>query len=411
MDVFDNVKMQLDKIRKITGYSDAEMQLLLNPKRIVQVNFPVKMDSGAVKRFGGYRVQYNDARGPTKGGIRFHPRVDLGEVKSLAFWMALKCSVVDIPYGGAKGGVEVDPKQLSQKELEALSRGYIKAIHEVVGPTKDVPAPDVYTTPQIMAWMLDEFEKIKGEHMPGLITGKPLELGGSKGRGTATAQGGAYVLREYMKMKNMIPERTTVAIQGFGNAGSVMADILDKWNYIIVAVSDSKTAIYNEKGLDIPAVLEHKKKTDSLAGFSGAKEITNEKLLELSADVLVPAALENQVTKENAERIKAKVIIELANGPVNPEADTILEKKGIPVLPDILANAGGVTVSYFEWVQNLYGYYWTEDEVLEKLEKIMVRSFKEVTDTKESYKTTFRNGAYVLAINRILAAERLRGNL
>jgi glutamate dehydrogenase/leucine dehydrogenase len=387
------------------------MALLLSPKRIIQVNFPVKMDSGKTKRFNGYRVQYNDARGPTKGGIRFHPKVDLGEVKSLAFWMALKCSVVGIPYGGAKGGVEVDPKSLSTKELEMLSRAYIKSIHENVGPTKDVPAPDVYTTPQIMAWMLDEYEKIKGEHSPGLITGKPLELGGSQGRGFSTSQGGAIVLREYMKMKGFEPENTTVAIQGFGNAGSFMAKILHEWGYKVVAVSDSKSGLYNEHGLNIPAILEHKKKTDSLAGFSNAKQITNPELLELNVDVLVPAALENQITKENADKIRAKVIVELANGPISPEADTLLEKKNIPVWPDILANAGGVTVSYFEWVQNLYGYYWTEEEVLEKLEKIMVNSFKEVYETAEKYKTTFRNGAYILAINRILTAERLRGNL
>jgi glutamate dehydrogenase (NAD(P)+) len=411
MDVFDNVKMQLEKIRKITNYSEEEMALLLSPKRIIQVNFPVKMDSGKTKRFNGYRVQYNDARGPTKGGIRFHPKVDLGEVKSLAFWMALKCSVVNIPYGGAKGGVEVDPKSLSQKEVEMLSRAYIKAIHENVGPTKDVPAPDVYTTPQIMAWMLDEYEKIKGEHSPGLITGKPLELGGSQGRGFSTSQGGAIVLREYMKMKGFEPEKTTVAIQGFGNAGSFMAKILQEWGYKIVAVSDSKGGLYSDEGLDIELVEKHKNRVGSLEGYEAATEITNEQLLELDADVLVPAALENQITKANAEKIRAKFIVELANGPVSPEADTILEKKDIPVWPDILANAGGVTVSYFEWVQNLYGYYWSEEEVLEKLEKIMVNSFKEVYETAEKYNTTFRNGAYILAINRILTAEKLRGNL
>lgn len=409
MGVFDNVKTQLEKVKNITKYNDSEMSILLNPKRILTVNFPVKMDSGKVKRFKGHRVQFNDARGPTKGGIRFHPQVDLSEVKSLAFWMALKCAVVNIPYGGAKGGVEVNPKELSNSELENLSRGFIKAIHEIVGPTIDIPAPDVYTTPQIMAWILDEYEKIKGEHVPGLITGKPLELGGSQGRRSATAQGGAYTLRELMKLSGMEPSETTVAIQGFGNAGSFMAEILDNWDYKIVAVSDSKGGIFNKDGFDVKALLKHKAEQGSVKGF--AKAITNNELLELNLDVLVPAALENQITKKNAGSIKAKIVVELANGPTTPEADTILEKNDVIVIPDILANAGGVTVSYFEWVQNNYGYYWSEEEVLEKLEKIMVKSFKETYETSKHHTTSLRNGAYILAINRILVAEKLRGNL
>jgi glutamate dehydrogenase (NAD(P)+) len=411
MDVFDNVKKQLEKIRKILNFNDAEMQLLLSPKRILQFNFPVQMDEGTVRRFNGFRVQYNDARGPFKGGIRFHPKVDLGEVKSLSFWMAIKCAVADIPYGGAKGGVEVDPKQLSSSELERLSRAYIKEIHGSVGPAKDIPAPDVYTNPQVMAWMLDEFEKIKGEHQPGFITGKPVELGGSRGRGIATSQGGAYVLREFSKIKDMSPESTTVAVQGFGNVGSFMAKILDNWGYNVVAVSDSNGGIHNKDGLNLHALFEHKKHEGTVQGFKGAKDITNEELLGLEVDVLVPAALENQVTKENADDIKANIILELANGPLTPDADSILEKKKITVIPDILANAGGVTVSYFEWVQNLTGYYWTEEEVLEKLEKIMVRAFVDVLETSEKYSINFRNAAYVLAINRILAAERSRGSL
>ena len=409
MAVFDNVKTQLNKVKNITKYNESEMQVLLNPKRVLQVNFPVKMDNGKVKRFQGYRVQFNDARGPTKGGIRFHPQVDLSEVKSLAFWMALKCAVVDIPYGGGKGGVEVNPKELSNNELENLSRGFIKAIHEMVGPTIDVPAPDVYTTPQIMAWMLDEYEKIKGEHLPGLITGKPLELGGSQGRGTATAQGGAYTLRELMKIKSMEPVSTSVAIQGFGNAGSFMAKILDNWGYKIVAVSDSKGAIYDKDGMDVAKLLEYKATEGSVKGF--AEDISNSELLELDVDVFVPAALENQITKDNAANIKAKIIVELANGPTTPEADTILEENNIVLIPDILANAGGVTVSYFEWVQNNLGYYWTEEEVLEKLEKIMVRSFNDTYKTSEKHSTSMRNAAYILAIDRILTAEKLRGNL
>ncbi len=410
MAVFDNVKKQLDKVQKTTKLNDNKIDYLQRPKRILEVNFPVKMDSGKIKYFTGYRVQFNDARGPTKGGIRFHPNVDLSEVKSLAFWMTLKTSVVNIPYGGGKGGVIVNPKELSDNELERLSRAFIRAIHDVVGPTKDVPAPDVYTNPQVMAWMLDEYEQIKKEHLPGLITGKPLELGGSEGRGFSTSQGGAYVLREYMKIIGKDPKQTTVAIQGFGNAGSFMAKILDKWGYKVVAVSDSKSALYDEEGIDISKLMKHKEETRKVKGFSG-KEITNEELLELEVEVLIPAALENQITKENASNIRARLILELANGPVTPEADTILEKNDIVVIPDILANAGGVTVSYFEWVQNLYGYYWTEEEVLEKLEKIMVNSFKQVYDTSKKYKTSVRNGAYILAIHRILDAERLRGNI
>ncbi len=408
MDVFDNVKSQLEKIKKIANLTDEEVELLLTPKKIIEKDFYVKLDKGE-RKFKGYRVQYNNARGPTKGGIRYHPKVDLGEVKSLAFWMTLKCAVVDIPYGGAKGGVEVNPKELSEEELENLSRAFIRAIHQDIGPAKDIPAPDVYTNPQIMAWMLDEYEKIIGKHAPGVITGKPVELGGSKGRGFSTSQGGAFVLREYAKLKNMQPENTTVAVQGFGNAGSFMAKILSNWNYKVVAVSDSKGGVYDENGLDIDKVQEYKKQNRSVKGF--AKDITNEELLELPLDVLVPAALENQITKDNAANIKAKVIVELANGPITPEADTILEKNNIAVIPDILANAGGVTVSYFEWVQNLYNYYWEEEEVIEKLEKIMIKSFTQVYETANENKTNLRNGAYILAIRRILAAEKLRGNL
>ena len=407
MAVFDNVKKQLEKVQKITKYNNKEMNLLSNPNKVIEKEFPVKMDSGETKKFKGYRVQFNNARGPTKGGIRFHPQVDLSEVKSLAFWMALKCAVVNIPYGGAKGGVEVNPKELSQKELERLSRAFIQAIHEHVGPMKDIPAPDVYTTPQIMAWMLDEFEKIKGHHAPGMITGKPIELGGSQGRGFSTSQGGAYTLRELLK--NSKPSNTTVAIQGFGNAGSFMAKILFEWGYKIVAVNDSKGGSYDKNGLNVEELLKFKSETGSVKGF--AEDIESKDLLELDVDVLVPAALENQITKENAANIKAKVVVELANGPTTPEADTILEQKAVIVIPDILANAGGVTVSYFEWVQNLYGYYWTEAKVLEKLEKIMVTSFKDVSESAQKYETSLRNGAYILAINRILNAERLRGKL
>jgi len=409
MSVFENVTKQMEKIDNIINLSEKEKKILTTPNNIVDKKFKVKMDNGKEKEFQGYRVQFNNARGPYKGGIRFHPNVDLSEVKSLAFWMGLKTAVVNIPLGGGKGGVIVNPKELSEKELENLSRAFICAIHEHIGPRKDIPAPDVYTTPQIMVWMLDEFEKIKGEKLPGMITGKPLEVGGSEGRSFSTSQGGAYVLREFMKLKEKDPKKTTVAIQGFGNAGSLMAKILSEWGYKIIAVSDSKGGVYDRQGLDVTKVSEYKAKNRSVKGF--ADDITNQELLELEVDVLVPAALENQITKENASNIRAKIIVELANGPVTPEADTILEKNDVIVLPDILANAGGVTVSYFEWVQNLYGYYWTEEEVLERLEKIMVKSFNDVYKTANEHKTSMRNGAYILAINRILKAEKLRGRI
>ncbi|MFH0876055.1 MAG: Glu/Leu/Phe/Val dehydrogenase [archaeon] len=411
MDIFENVKSQIDALSKIINLSVEEKELLLNPKRIVLVNFPVRLDSGEIKRFDGYRVLYNDARGPAKGGIRFHPNVDIGEVKSLAFWMTIKNAVVGIPYGGGKGGIVVDPSKLSVRELEALSRGFIRAINEFIGPDVDVPAPDVYTTPQIMAWMLDEYESLKGKHAPGVITGKPAELFGSKGREYSTAQGGAYVLREYAKIKKIVPQKTKVVIQGFGNAGSHMAKILDGWGYSIIAVSDSKGGIYNPDGINVNVLCEYKEKVKRVTGFEKTKEISNNELLVLDCDVLIPAAFESQITKDNAGKIKAKLVLELANGPTTPDADIILFKKGIDILPDVLANAGGVTVSYFEWVQNLQGYYWTEAEVIEKLEKIMIESFKEVYEIAQKHNTYYRNAAFILAINRIIDAEKLRGRL
>lgn len=411
MDVFKNAEKQIDNIAEIMKLDKAEVALLKKPKKVIEAKIKVKMDSGEEKVFEAFRVQFNDARGPTKGGIRYHPDVNLSEVKALAFWMAMKCAVVNIPYGGAKGGVKVNPKELSQTEIEKLSRGYIQQIHEHIGPYKDIPAPDVYTNPQIMAWMMDEYEKIKQGHFPGMITGKPIELGGSLGRAYATSQGGAFTLRELAKELKMQPSETTVVVQGYGNAGFHIARILDEEGYKIIAVSDSRGGILSEKGLNVSRVMEHKKETGSVIGFVGTKNITNKELLELDCDVLVPSALENQITKENASNIKAKIILELANGPTTPEADEILFKNKVKVIPDILANAGGVTVSYFEWVQNLYGYYWTEKEVIDKLEDIMVRSFKDVYKTSEEYKVDMRKAAQILAIKRILDAEKLRGNL
>lgn len=326
--------------------------------------------------------------------------------------MTLKNAVVNIPYGGGKGGVTINPKEHNEVELEAVSREFVRQIHPMLGPAIDVPAPDVYTNAQIMAWMSDEYKKINNAHMPGIITGKPIELGGSLGRSYATAEGGAFCLREFAKVNSLEPEKTTVAIQGFGNAGMNMAKILDSWGYKIVAVSDSRGGIYSKSGLDVNAVIKEKEKTKTVQGIKGVKNISNEDLLELDVDVLVPAALESVITKDNAKKIKAKYIVELANGPITKDADEVLDKKNIQVLPDILANAGGVTVSYFEWVQNNYGYYWTEEEVNKKLEEIMVRSFYEIHDTYvKKHGLSYRKAAYVLAINRIIQAERLRGNI
>ncbi|MBR9705455.1 Glu/Leu/Phe/Val dehydrogenase [Candidatus Pacearchaeota archaeon] len=403
-----NCKKYLEKIRKYIDLKENEVDTLTKPRRTLMFSFPVPMDDGETKIFTGYRVQFNDARGPTKGGIRFHPDADLEEIRTLAFLMALKCAVVNIPFGGAKGGVIVDPKKLSKNELEHLSRAYIREIFKFIGPDRDIPAPDVNTTPQIMAWMMDEYEKIKQANAPGVITGKPIELRGSKLRDIATSLGGAFILREFMKAKKLKPEETTIAIQGIGNAGGNVAKILSEWGYKIVAISDSKNGIYNEKGLDIKKVLSYKKEKGNLIGID-EKEVSNKELLELDVGVLIPAALGDQITKDNADDIKAKIILELANGPTTPEADTILDKNNVEVIPDILANAGGVVVSYFEWVQNSMNYYWEEDEVKEKLEKIMINATKEFEVNCASYKCNMRDALHILAINKILAAEKLRG--
>jgi glutamate dehydrogenase/leucine dehydrogenase len=407
---FNNALKQLDKAVNLLNLKEGVVENLKKPQRILQFSLPVKMDDGKLKVFEAYRVQYNDARGPFKGGIRFHQQVNLSEVKALAFWMAVKTATVGIPMGGGKGGVVVNPKKLSLAELERLSRAYMKAAAGFIGPEMDVPAPDVNTNPQVMAWMMDEYEKIKGGHYPGVITGKPLELGGSAGRGTATAQGGFYVLQELLLKLKLNRKKLTVAIQGFGNAGSVFADLADQAGLKVVAVSDSQGGIYDEQGLDLDKVKAHKKQTGSVVDFAEAKNVSNQKLLELPVDILVPAALENQITKDNAGRIKAQIILELANGPITPEADEKLFKKGKIVVPDVLANAGGVTVSYFEWVQNRQQYYWTEQEVLAKLKPIMVKAFNKVWQTGQEMKVDLRTAAFVLAVKRIAEAMELRGN-
>ena len=406
---FENALTQLSRAANVMKLDPQVHEKLKSPKKVHSASITIIMDNGSTKTFPAWRSQYNDALGPYKGGIRYHPGVTEDEVKALSFWMTMKCAVVGLPLGGGKGGIILNPKELSETELEKLSRGYIQAFYQHLGPTKDVPAPDVYTNSQIMAWMLDEYEKLTGEHAPGMITGKPLCLGGSRGRDKATAQGGVFVLLEAVKKMDMIPNETTVAIQGFGNAGAHMAELLAVQGFKIVAVSDSKGAIKSANALDISALTAHKEKNSAVTGFTGTETITNEQLLELPVDILIPAALENQITAENAGRIKAKMILELANGPTTPEADAILFKNNVVVVPDILANAGGVTVSYFEQVQNASNYYWTDEEVMEKLQKIMITAFAGVWATKEKYAIDLRTAAFVTALERVGAAMKARG--
>jgi len=419
---FDNVLTQLAKAQGLDPVEDWVYEVFKQPARILEVSVPVKMDDGSMKIFKGFRVQYNDARGPCKGGIRYHPNVSLDEVKALSSWMTWKCAVVDIPYGGGKGGVIVNPKELSKGEIERLSRGYMRQIARFIGPDTDVPAPDVYTNAEIMNWMREEYEKIVGEETPAIITGKPVDKGGSEGRGTATAQGGVYVstegcmhvsscpdeVKEVCKKTGKCQNKASVVIQGYGNAGSCMAKILHSLNYKIIAVSDSKGGILNEEGLDPDKVLAHKKETGSVTGFEGTKSITNEELLELKCHILVPAALENQITQDNVDKIQADIIIELANGPTTPEADKVLFEKKVFLLPDILANAGGVTVSYFEWLQNKKGEHWTKEDVFEKLEKIMRKSFHDVWEIAKKYNTDMRTAAFILAMHRVEGSVKER---
>lgn len=406
---FVSAQKQLKKAIDILKIEDDIYEILKEPKEYFEVSIPVKMDNGRVRVFRGYRVHYNNALGPYKGGIRFHPNVNINEVKALASWMTWKCSLVGLPYGGAKGGVVCNPKEMSKGELERLSRGYIRALRDFIGPDKDIPAPDVYTNPQIMAWMMDEFSKIAGYNVPGVITGKPVQVFGSEGRDEATGNGLAFVTREILNYLKIDPKNATAVIQGYGNLGHVVADRYAKMGIKVIAVSDSKGGIYKEDGLNPHEVLEHKKKTGSVVGLKGTKKITNEQLLEMKCDIIVPCALENVITGNNADRIKARIIIEGANGPTTPDADRILSKKGIIVVPDILANAGGVTVSYFEWVQNRMNYYWSKEEVNEKLDSIMTNAFRRTAEVMEKYKTDMRTAAYILAVKRVADAMKLRG--
>jgi glutamate dehydrogenase/leucine dehydrogenase len=404
---FQNALEQLRKVAELIKLDKSTLEILSHPRQEVTVSFPVRMDNDEIKVFTGYRIQHNNARGPTKGGLRFHEGVHLDEVKALSMWMTWKCAVVNIPYGGAKGGVIVDTKKLSEKELERLSRAFTRSIAKVIGPQEDIPAPDVATNPKIMAWIVDEYSKIAGKFTPAVITGKPINIGGSEGREFSTSRGGIFVLKEAiakLRLKN-----PSIAVQGFGNVGSFAAKFLHEQGYKVVAVSDSKGGIYNPKGLDMKRIFEIKEKTGSVTNYKDGKTITNEELLELPVDILVPAALENQITEKNANKIKAKVILELANGPTTPSADIILEKKNILIVPDILANAGGVSVSYYEWLQNLKNEHWPEKGVLEKLEKLMKTAFDDVYKAKMEYKVTMRTAALVLAVKRVVEAMKKKG--
>ncbi|MGI0079547.1 MAG: Glu/Leu/Phe/Val family dehydrogenase, partial [Nitrososphaerales archaeon] len=384
-------------------------EYLRQPKRILSVSLPIKMDDGKVRNFQGYRVQYNDARGPFKGGIRYHPNVTLDEVKALATWMTWKCAVVDIPFGGAKGGIICDPKNMSMREKERLTRRYTTMLSDFIGPYRDVPAPDVYTDSQTMAWILDTYSQIRGYQVPEVVTGKPIFLGGSEGRNNSTSRGCIIVVREAAKLLNLRLKGATSAVQGYGNAGSWSAVFLKELGVKIVAVSDSKGGIKSNQGLDPREVQKHKEEAGSVVGLEGTREISNEELLELDVDILIPAALENSITGKNASRIKAKIVSEAANGPTTPEADKILEKNKVFLVPDILANAGGVTVSYFEWVQNLNRMHWTEDDVNEKLEQKMVSAFKNTFDSAKKYDASMRDGALALAVGRVSDAIKTLG--
>ncbi len=400
---------QFDRAAEHLNLDDGLRELLKTPKRQLVVSIPVKMDDGSLRVFEGYRVQHNLARGPGKGGIRYHPDVTLDEVKALAMWMTWKCATVNLPYGGAKGGVRVNPKELSQGELERLTRRYATEIAPLIGPDRDIPAPDVYTDAQTMAWIMDTISMFKGHTELGVVTGKPVELGGSLGRQEATARGCQFVIREACRAFGLSLSDATVVVQGFGNAGSNVARFLHEDGARIIALSDSKGGIYNPRGIDPQAALEHKIQTGALQGLPDTEAITNEELLELSCDILVPAALENQITRRNAARIRARLIAEAANGPTTPAADDILFDRGITVIPDILANAGGVSVSYFEWVQNQYGFFWPEDEVRGHLERIMRNAFHAVRAMAERHRVDLRRGAYILAIKRVAEATRVRG--
>jgi glutamate dehydrogenase (NAD(P)+) len=406
---FEIAQRQFDTAAERIGLDEGMREILRTPRRQLTVSVPTLMDNGTVKVFTGYRVQHNVARGPAKGGVRYHPKVSLDEVKALASWMTWKCATVNVPYGGAKGGVACDPKKMSRGELERMTRRYAAEIAIVIGPDRDIPAPDLYTDAQTMAWIMDTYAATTGQASPGVVTGKPLSLGGSPGRSEATARGALICIREACATLKKPVKGATVAVQGFGNAGGTAARLLHADGARLVALSDSKGGIYSSRGFDPAQVAEHKDRTGSVVGFKGAERITNEELVEAKCDVLVPAAMENQITLRNASRVRARVVAEAANGPTTPGADRVLREHGVCVVPDVLCNAGGVTVSYFEWAQNMQGFSWEDATVARELEKLMKRAFQEVYETSRRHKVDLRTAAYMLAVGRVAEATRVRG--
>ncbi|MCZ8248093.1 MAG: Glu/Leu/Phe/Val family dehydrogenase [Microcystis sp.] len=416
--LFTDASSRLERALKYVSISDDAIERLKYPKASLSVSIPVRMDNGTLRIFQGYRVRYDDTRGPGKGGVRYHPNVSIDEVQSLAFWMTFKCALLDLPFGGAKGGITLNPKELSKAELERLSRGYIEGIADFIGPDVDILAPDVYTNEMIMGWMMDQYSIIQRKISPAVVTGKPLTMGGSRGRDTATGTGAFHVIHSLLPKLDKKPANTTVAVQGFGNAGAIVADLLAKAGYQVVAVSDSQGGIYREKGLDIASIRQYKQEhreitaiycQDTVCHIVEHDGISNEELLALDVDVLIPAALENQITAENADRVRAKYIFEVANGPTTSEADRILDSKGILVFPDILVNAGGVTVSYFEWVQNRSGLYWRLNEINERLKERMVTEAEKVWSFAQEFDISLRNAAYAQAIARLGEALDAKG--
>jgi glutamate dehydrogenase (NAD(P)+) len=409
MNPYNVAVAQFDEAADMLGLPQAVRAILRQPKRELIVNFPVPMDNGDVVMFTGYRVQHNINRGPAKGGIRFSPEVSQDEIRALAMWMTWKCAVVNIPFGGAKGGVICDPRTMSMGEIERLSRRYATEIAILLGPDSDIPAPDMNTSPQIMAWIMDTYSMHQGHSVPAVITGKPLAVGGSEGRLEATARGVQIITREAMRDLNMLPEKSSVIVQGFGNVGGIAARLLAEMGCKVVGLSDISGGIYNPRGIDVRRALRFVQETGSLRGLPETESVSNKELLELPCDILIPAALENQITHENAARIKARLIVEAANGPTTPDAERILLDRGVTVVPDILANAGGVTVSYFEWVQDLQHFFWSEREINERLETIMTRSYQEVCKKAQEQQTHLRMGAYLLAVSRVAEATEIRG--
>lgn len=407
-DVLESTQTVILEALEKLGYPREVYELLKEPMKILTVRIPIRMDDGSIKIFTGYRAQHNDAVGPTKGGVRFHPNVTEKEVKALSIWMSLKAGIVNLPYGGGKGGIVCDPREMSFRELEKLSRGYVRAISQIVGPTKDIPAPDVFTNSQIMAWMMDEYSRIREFDSPGFITGKPLVLGGSHGRESATAKGVTICIREAAKKKGIELKDARVVVQGFGNAGSFLAKFMHDAGAKVIGISDAYGALFDPKGLDIDYLLDRRDSFGTVTKLF-KDTITNKELLELDCDVLVPAAIENQITRENAHNIQAKIVVEAANGPTTLEATKILTERGILLVPDVLASSGGVTVSYFEWVQNNQGYYWTEEEVERRLEEVLVNSFNNVYNTAQTRRVNMRLAAYMVGVRKMAEASRFRG--